>query len=78
MAEVLKTLIAAPERINPAIVMQRRLADASPGIAELLALKPEIEQAIQLGEKCLAESKSAFKALIASDAVPSAHVPEGF
>ena len=78
MNQVLKALVDTPESINPALVMQQRIASESPGVAELLKLKPEIERAAKAGTEELRDVGRAFKTLTDCDAIPSAVVPEGF
>jgi len=78
MNEVLKSLIDSPESINPALIMQQRLAAGSPGVAELLKLKPEIEKASKAGQAELREVGRATKTLIDCEPIPSSFVPEGF
>jgi len=78
MSQILKSLIDAPESINPALVMHQRIASQNLGVAELLSLKPEIERAAKAGQEELREVSRAIRTLIDCDAVPSDVVPEGF
>lgn len=78
MNEVLKSLIEAPESINPALVMQQRVKSESGSVTSLIAMKPAIEKAIKQGQEEVREVSRACKSLVFCDAVPAGHVPEGF
>jgi hypothetical protein len=72
-------LLAAPAYFNPAVAMQRRIAE-QPELShlEMLALKPEIEAAVKTAEADLQFASEAERALAAAPAVPGASIPAGF
>jgi hypothetical protein len=75
----LDSLKKAPERLNAAIEMNRKLADAQPiDPKKLLLMANEIEKAINSGSDEIRRVSQSFAALKTSDAIPSATVPEGF
>lgn len=77
--EPLDSLKKAPERLNPAIEMNRKLADAQPlDPKKLLLMASEIEKSIEAGSKEIQRVNRTFNALKTSDPIPSVTVPEGF
>jgi hypothetical protein len=81
-AAILDVLDAAPEKINPAVAMQRRLqqaeADSKLSVSDLLQMRGEIEKAIDAGNKEISRVSGALKVLKGADAQPAKTVPVGF
>ena len=75
----LDSLKKAPERLNPAIEMNRKLANAQPiDPKKLLLMANEIDKAITSGSDEIRRVNQSFTALKSSDPIPSITVPEGF
>ncbi|MBL8186562.1 MAG: hypothetical protein JNK38_01070 [Acidobacteria bacterium] len=72
-------LLAAPEYQNPAVAMQCRIAErGSLSHLEMLALKPEIENAIKTAEADLRLAGDAERVLATAPAATSGAIPLGF
>ena len=76
--EVVAVLAAAPEHVNPAVVMYQRLIEENPKVGELMRLKPEIDHAIKAGRSETDQVKRARNALIGCVATPASRTPMGF
>ncbi|HKX30635.1 MAG TPA: hypothetical protein VJ302_23300 [Blastocatellia bacterium] len=79
---IVADLLAAPERINPALAMQERLAglQSSREISHLqmLKLKPQIEVAIKDGRAEIKAVQRALEVLLDAPPVAGNRVPRGF
>ncbi len=80
-AMVLQALLDAPSAVNPAISLclalrRNHIEDASPD--ELLALREQIEDALDVGEAQIDAVRNSLKLLMSAAPVPSQHVPTGF
>ena len=75
-------LFEAPERINPALVMQRRLAGLDAGETsshlQILALRTEIERAVRDGRAEIEAVSSAKRVLLQAQPEAGNCVPLGF
>ena len=72
-------LLAAPERLNPAVKMQRELLGKGDlSHLDMLALKPQIEAAVKQGEEDLRYGHDVEKVLAGAPAIASNFVPKGF
>ena len=79
---IVADLLRAPEQINPALLMQRRLeelgSNRSVSHLQMLALKPEIEQAVKDGRAEVRAVSRARETLLEALPEASTHVPVGF
>lgn len=81
-AGLLATLKAAPETINPAVIMQHRLMaleqSGQLSVEHLLLLQDEITRAAAAGELRLKEVEQTLKSLRACQSRPGRTLPLGF
>jgi hypothetical protein len=81
-SDVISALRAAPEEINPALVLQDKLTqDRERGkltLRTLLRLQPTIRQAVDQGARQIEENSAALKLLIEARPVPGRSTPTGF
>ncbi len=81
-AGILPALLAAPEGINPAVVMQRRVAEiektGGDTHLQFLAIKPEIDDAIKAGGEEIKATEKAMRVLFNAPTEASTTVPPGF
>lgn len=82
VSDVVASLGAAPEEINAALSLARRVQqlDESPGISfsEIMLMQKEIEAAIEEGRAGVEQVESALRVLHHAEAVSSSTVPTGF
>lgn len=82
MSGLVERLLAAPESVNPAAEMSRRIQEmARAGLsspARIKKLLPQINRAIETGDRDLDAAKEAFDDLSKADAMASREVPLGF
>lgn len=81
-AAIVDLLAAAPERLNPAVMMQRRLqileAEGKLSVSDLLQMRGQIEKAMQAGSNEISRVGKALKTLKEADAQTAKKVPTGF
>jgi hypothetical protein len=81
-AAIVDVLAAAPECLNPAVMMQQKLqqaeADGKLSVSVLLAMKGNIEKAMQAGSNEISRVSKALKVLKDADAQTAKMVPTGF
>lgn len=79
---IVAALLQAPEHLNPALVMQRKLAtfqlNQSRSHLEMLALRPEIETAVKDGQVEIKAVKKAREVLLLAPSETGNRVPRGF
>ena len=82
MSGIVERLLAAPEDVNPAIEMSRRVQEmARAGQLDPKRVKkmlPEIDNAVDAGERDLDAARKAFRDLDKAEAVASKDIPLGF
>lgn len=72
-------LLAAPERVNPAVAMQAEIAKmGNASHLEILAMKPRIDAAIKAGGQELRDADKAESVLRAAEPIASSRIPLGF
>jgi hypothetical protein len=81
--EVEQVLVDAREHINPAVAMQHEmnLKGAGSGtmtVREMLEMRPQIDKALEAGNKEVAIVEHSAKALARAAAVPAGSVVKGF
>lgn len=81
-SDVLVALHAAPEEINPAVVLQRRLTRIEEqgrlDLRKILRLQPEIRRAVEEGERQIKEYSASLKLLREGKPVAGKSTPPGF
>ena len=76
---VIADLLAAPEYVNPAVAMQQKIgAMGDVSHLEMLAMKSEIETAVERGGADLRYGYDVEKALIDTPAIAGNSIPRGF
>lgn len=82
ISDVLLALVAAPEEINPALIMQHKLMrieeQGQLGLRRILRLQPEIRRAIDEGMKQIREQSASLKLLKEGKPVAGSSIPPGF
>ena len=78
-ANILAALRAAPRHVNPAITLERELADAANlTLEQVFALQPRLAHAVEQGAEEARAVDDALRALRAARAVSTPEVPDGF
>jgi hypothetical protein len=78
-ADILAALRAAPRHVNPAVALERELADAENlTLEQVFALQPRLEHAVEQGAEEARAVDDALRALRAARAVSTPEVPDGF
>jgi len=78
-ANILAALRAAPRHVNPAITLERELADAANlTLEQVFALQPRLAHAVEQGAEEARAVDDALRALRAARAVPTPEAPDGF
>ncbi|MCI0392143.1 MAG: hypothetical protein MOB07_25715 [Acidobacteria bacterium] len=82
ISDVLLALVAAPEEINPALVLQRKLMrieeQGKLDLRKILRLQPEIRRAVDEGMKQIKEHSASLKLLREGTPVAGRSIPSGF
>lgn len=82
ISDVLLALAAAPEEINPALVLQRRLMrieeQGKLDLGKILRLQREIRRAVDEGMKQIEEHRASLKLLREGMPVAGRSIPPGF
>jgi hypothetical protein len=79
LADILAALRAAPRYVNPAVALERELADVENlTLEQIFALQPRLEHAVEHGAEEARAVADALRALCTARAVPTPETPDGF